>query len=58
LRICHANTPELSEISVNSSAYAVPIYEKLGFRPVGNEQVKNGIAFIPMVLKLTSHNGA
>ncbi len=52
LQICYANKSELSEISVNSSSYAVSIYERLGFRPIGNKQVRNGIAFIPMVLKL------
>ncbi|MDV3352094.1 GNAT family N-acetyltransferase [Leptothoe sp. LEGE 181152] len=52
LQICRANRSRLSEISVNSSSYAVPIYEKLGFRAAGERQVKNGIGFIPMVLKL------
>jgi len=52
LQICRANAPGLSEISVNSSSYAAPIYEKLGFRRAGERQVRNGIGFIPMVLKL------
>ena len=54
LQICRANKPELSEVSVNSSSYAVSIYEKLGFHRTGDRQTKNGIAFIPMVLKLSS----
>lgn len=52
LQICRANEPRLSEISVNSSSYAVPIYERLGFRRAGGRQVRNGIGFLPMVLKL------
>lgn len=52
LQICQLREPRLSEINVNSSPHAVPIYEKLGFRKIGDKQVTNGIAFIPMVLKL------
>ena len=52
LQICRTNKRRLSEITVNSSSYAVPIYEKLGFDPVGKRQVRNGIGFLPMVLKL------
>lgn len=39
-------------ISVNSSPYAVPIYQKLGFIESANEQVVNGIRFIPMQMEL------
>ncbi|NER83081.1 MAG: GNAT family N-acetyltransferase [Leptolyngbya sp. SIO1D8] len=55
LQICRANEPALSEISVNSSSYAVPIYEKLGFRQAGEKQVRNGIGFFPMVLQLPDY---
>ena len=55
LQICQSNEPELSEISVNSSPYAVQVYEKLGFRRTGKKQIRNGIGFIPMVLKLSSN---
>jgi ribosomal protein S18 acetylase RimI-like enzyme len=57
LEICRAHDPRLSELSVNSSSYAVSIYEKLGFRRAGERQVRNGIGFIPMVLKLSSQYG-
>ena len=58
LQICQANEPRLSEISVNSSAYAVLIYERLGFCQTGGRQVRNGIEFFPMVLKLShQHDG-
>ena len=55
LQICQSNEPELSEISVNSSPYAVQVYEKLGFRRTGKKQIRNGIGFIPMMLKLSSN---
>ena len=56
LQICRANEPRLSEISVNSSSYAVPIYERLGFRKAGGRQIRNGIGFLPMVLKLSNQH--
>ena len=49
---CRHNRPDLQQIDVNSSPYAVPVYERLGFRQAGAEQVKNGIRFVPMVLEL------
>jgi len=35
-------------ITVNSSPYAVPIYERLGFSRTGEAQTINGIRFTPM----------
>ena len=57
IMICQGYESQPSEISVNSSSFAVPIYEKLGFNRVGERQIRNGIGFIPMVLKLTNQNG-
>ena len=37
------------EFTVNSSPYAVQIYEHLGFTPTDSEQTVNGIRFTPMV---------
>ena len=37
-----------SEISVNSSLYAVEAYKRLGFVATDTEQQKNGIRFVPM----------
>ncbi|WP_050460543.1 GNAT family N-acetyltransferase [Herbaspirillum autotrophicum] len=34
--------------SVNSSVFAVPMYERLGFIATGPEAEKNGICFVPM----------
>ena len=56
IRICLRFKPQLLEISVNSSPFAVPIYEKLGFYQVGERQVRNGIGFIPMILELSNQN--
>lgn len=39
-------------ITVNSSPYAQPVYERLGFTAQGDEKTVNGITFIPMELKL------
>jgi|SRR6516162_297413 predicted GNAT family N-acyltransferase len=48
------------EFTVNSSPYAVPIYEKFGFRQTSPEQTHNGLRFVPMNLQLRpflSRNG-
>lgn len=50
--LCLENKPGLTEMSVNSSPNAVEIYEKLGFKQKGPEQLFEGIRFVPMVLKL------
>ena len=39
---------DYSEISVNSSLYAVEAYKRLGFVATNTEQLKNGIRFVPM----------
>lgn len=52
LAICCQEMPNLVQVSVNSSLYAVPIYEKLGFRQTKPEQVVNGIRFVPMAVTL------
>lgn len=38
----------ISEITVNSSRFAVPVYKSLGFTETDNEQLVNGIRFTPM----------
>lgn len=45
---CCKTNPELKNITVNSSPYAVMIYEKMGFERTDTEQEINGIRFIPM----------
>ncbi|MGD9212693.1 MAG: GNAT family N-acetyltransferase [Desulfobacteraceae bacterium] len=43
------NSPQIFEITVNSSTFAVSIYKKLGFKQSNAKQMVNGIKFIPMV---------
>lgn len=41
-----------SEITVNSSPYALEVYRRLGFEDINAEQTVNGIRFIPMKRQL------
>jgi GNAT superfamily N-acetyltransferase len=50
---CRVERPDLRRVTVNSSRYAVPVYERLGFRATGGERVQRGVRFVPMVLELT-----
>jgi ribosomal protein S18 acetylase RimI-like enzyme len=52
LEICLNAEPDLSEVSVKSSPYAIEAYEKLGFRRDGPERIENGIRFTPMLKKI------
>lgn len=38
----------VSEMTVNSSSYAIPVYRKLGFEPIGEEQETHGLKSTPM----------
>lgn len=40
-----------NKMTVNSSPYAVLIYQKLGFKATATEQVVNGLRFTPMKLR-------
>jgi predicted GNAT family N-acyltransferase len=40
------------EMTVNSSAYAVEVYERLGFERTDEMQMVDGIQFLPMKLVL------
>ncbi len=53
LEVMRTAKPDLERVTVNSSRYGVPVYEKLGFHRTGPERTVNGIAFIPMVLRLS-----
>ena len=46
------NNNENSYITVNSSRYGVPIYEKLGFKKIEEEKKQDGLKFTPMKLVL------
>lgn len=48
---CLRHNPHLPGITVNSSPYAVPVYERLGFVPTQPEKVKKGIRHTPMLYR-------
>jgi GNAT superfamily N-acetyltransferase len=50
--LCRAHDIMLEEITVNASPNAVDAYKRFGFQPQGPEQLKNGIRYQPMTLKL------
>ena len=52
LSVARPAKPGLDRVTVNSSRFGVPIYEKLGFRQTGPERSVNGIVFIPMAHRL------
>ena len=45
-RFLNESMPET--VTVNSSPFAVKVYEKLGFTATGSRQVSDGIVYIPM----------
>jgi predicted GNAT family N-acyltransferase len=55
--LCQREKPDVKEIEVHSSPWAVPVYSKLGFSVVGPEQQKCGIRFTRMIKKLQHQSG-
>ncbi len=53
VEICRKSNPYLKDITVNSSPYAVVIYEKLGFKRTDVDEEINGIRFIPMKFNIS-----
>ncbi len=51
---CIKEKPEIQEITVNSSPFAVPVYKKLGFIETGEQVTNNGITFVPMSIAISS----
>ena len=47
-----SKAPKTREVTVNSSPYAAPFYERMGFRSTEGEKVIHGILHVPMVLRL------
>ncbi len=43
-----AQRPEIPQITVNSSPYAVGFYEAVGFKALGPEEKRDGIRYTPM----------
>lgn len=56
LELCIQKNPELCEMTVNSSTYAVPIYKRLGFHITGEPTKNNGIIFVPMKMNIIQNN--
>lgn len=52
LKLCQLTDPKLEVFTVNSSPYAVEIYQRLGFQLNSAEQIKNGMRFFQMNLRL------
>ena len=52
IAICQQHNPQLKEITVNSSPYAVAIYQHLGFVIRAPEETHSGIRAVPMRLEL------
>ena len=52
IECCLSAEPGLSAITVNSSPWAVPVYERLGFVATGSEIERNGIRALPMAKPL------
>ena len=56
LPILQKARPDLERLTVNSSPYAVPIYERLGFLTTAPETNVDGLRFTPMARPLESPN--
>lgn len=52
IKACLKHRSNLSALTVKSSLYAEGIYKRWGFRKTGPKQMKHGIRFVPMRLKL------
>lgn len=54
VKYCTESKDDLTEVTVNSSPYAVEVYHKLGFKDTNVEQIVNGIRFTPMKLSISN----
>jgi GNAT superfamily N-acetyltransferase len=57
LKMCKRSNPNLEVMTVNSSPNAVEAYRRMGFVQTDEEQLENGIRFVPMVLDVTDASG-
>ena len=46
-----ASAADYPEMTVHSSPYAVEVYRRFGFVPLGGEREENGIRYTPMVCR-------
>lgn len=56
LAMAITQNPQLAKLTVHSSPYAMPIYQKMGFKKAGERIAENGITYLPMELELTDKN--
>ncbi|WP_310638539.1 GNAT family N-acetyltransferase [Delftia acidovorans] len=49
--------PDAGSVTVNSTPFAVPAYERLGFRATSAPLEKNGVAFVPMQIAVAAPVG-
>ena len=54
IQLIHEQGASPGRLTVNSSPNSVEAYRRLGFSPVGPEQVIHGIRFLPMELQLAN----
>ena len=52
IRKAQGVNPDMSCLTVHSSPFAEPIYQKLGFRQTGQRTTEKGITYIPMMISL------
>lgn len=52
IRLCLHENPNPLTLTVNSSPNSVAAYESLGFKRTADEQVSDGIRYVPMVLEV------
>lgn len=53
-----SNSPAAKQVTVNSSTYARPFYEDMGFRKTEEEKTIHGILHVPMSLNLSGKKAA
>ncbi|MEO5170498.1 GNAT family N-acetyltransferase, partial [Bacteroides ovatus] len=44
----------VNEMTVNSSTYAIPFYQSLGFDKIAGKQCTNGITYTPMKFTISN----
>ena len=57
LEECRRRKRDLTQVTVNSSLFAEPIYRRMGFESSGGPHMVNGILFVPMTLRLKTGPG-
>jgi GNAT superfamily N-acetyltransferase len=51
-RLCLENADGPVSMTVHSSLYAVPVYQKMGFKAMGPATTQKGITYVPMAMDL------